>query len=84
MTTETIDHAVTASPIDLDLDTRIGTTGPDAAALLSSADDGCDTVKGGDCCPRRRSSRQAAYRGPTHIREEHRHECRHGSQRAPS
>jgi FxLD family lantipeptide len=31
------------------LDVRIVETGPAAAALLGSTDDGCDTVRGGDC-----------------------------------
>jgi FxLD family lantipeptide len=35
--------------VDLDLDVRIVTAGPVAAALLSSTDDGCDTRKNGDC-----------------------------------
>ncbi|WP_435131436.1 FxLD family lanthipeptide [Actinacidiphila sp. bgisy144] len=35
--------------VDLDLDVRIVTAGPVAAALLSSTDDGCDTQKNGDC-----------------------------------
>ena len=42
------------SPVDLDpdgfhLDVRIVETGPAAAALLGSTDDGCDTVRGSDC-----------------------------------
>jgi FxLD family lantipeptide len=32
-----------------DLDVRIVETGPVAAALLGSTDDGCDTVRGSDC-----------------------------------
>ncbi|MEV7782130.1 FxLD family lanthipeptide [Kitasatospora sp. NPDC088351] len=35
--------------VDLDLDVTIVTAGPVAAALLSSTDDGCDTVRGSDC-----------------------------------
>ncbi|WP_329064639.1 FxLD family lanthipeptide [Streptomyces sp. NBC_01429] len=35
--------------VDLDLNVRIVTAGPVAAALLSSTDDGCDTQKNGDC-----------------------------------
>ncbi|MEE4541351.1 FxLD family lanthipeptide [Streptomyces sp. V4-01] len=38
-----------ADAVDLDLDVRIVTAGPVAAALLSSTDDGCDTKKDGDC-----------------------------------
>lgn len=38
-----------ADTVDLDLDVRIVTAGPVAAALLSSTDDGCDTKKDGDC-----------------------------------
>jgi FxLD family lantipeptide len=34
---------------ELDLDVRIVISGPVAAALLSSTDDGCDTVRGSDC-----------------------------------
>jgi FxLD family lantipeptide len=34
---------------DLDLDVTIVVTGPPAAALLGSTDDGCDTRKDGDC-----------------------------------
>lgn len=33
----------------LDLDVRIVVDGPVSAALLSSTDDGCDTVRGSDC-----------------------------------
>lgn len=43
---------ITRRPIetgDLDLDIRIVTRGPVSAALLSSTDDGCDTVRGSDC-----------------------------------
>lgn len=32
-----------------ELDVQIVTEGPATAALLSSTDDGCDTVKGSDC-----------------------------------
>jgi FxLD family lantipeptide len=35
--------------VDLDLNVKIVTAGPVAAALLSSTDDGCDTKKDGDC-----------------------------------
>ena len=35
--------------VALDLDVRIVTGGPVVAALLSSTDDGCDTVRGSDC-----------------------------------
>ncbi|WP_129838030.1 FxLD family lantipeptide [Streptomyces sp. RFCAC02] len=35
--------------VDLDLSISIVTAGPVAAALLSSTDDGCDTLKNGDC-----------------------------------
>lgn len=45
----TKDRAKTAESVDLDLDVRIVTAGPVAAALLSSTDDGCDTQKNGDC-----------------------------------
>ncbi|MCZ4099885.1 FxLD family lanthipeptide [Streptomyces sp. H10-C2] len=38
-----------ADAVDLDLDVRIVTAGPVAAALLSSTDDGCDTKTDGDC-----------------------------------
>ncbi|HEX8346958.1 MAG TPA: FxLD family lanthipeptide [Actinoplanes sp.] len=40
-----------AAPVtdDLELDVRVVTAGPVTAALLSSTDDGCDTVKGSDC-----------------------------------
>lgn len=49
-----MDIVTSASPkvvegVDLDLDVRIVTAGPVAAALLSSTDDGCDTQKNGDC-----------------------------------
>ncbi|MGW3661006.1 hypothetical protein ACWD6R_37605 [Streptomyces sp. NPDC005151] len=37
------------APVDLDLSVTVVTAGPVAAALLSSTDDGCDTLKGGDC-----------------------------------
>jgi FxLD family lantipeptide len=49
MTTETLEQPVAASTVDLDLDVRIVTTGPVAAALLSSTDNGCNTVPGSDC-----------------------------------
>ncbi|MGY0231401.1 FxLD family lanthipeptide [Longispora urticae] len=32
-----------------ELNVEIVVAGPPAAALLSSTDDGCDTVQGGDC-----------------------------------
>ncbi|MGW7354796.1 FxLD family lanthipeptide [Streptomyces sp. NPDC054784] len=35
--------------VDLELNVSIVTVGPVAVALLSSTDDGCDTVRGGDC-----------------------------------
>lgn len=38
-----------ADSVDLDLDVKIVTAGPVAAALLSSTDDGCDTDRNGDC-----------------------------------
>lgn len=41
--------AATPDAVDLDLDVSIVTSGPVAAALLSSTDDGCDTVRGSDC-----------------------------------
>lgn len=41
--------APAADSIDLELDVSIVTAGPVAAALLSSTDDGCDTVRGSDC-----------------------------------
>jgi FxLD family lantipeptide len=34
---------------DFRLDVRIVEVGPVGAALLSSTDDGCDTVRGSDC-----------------------------------
>lgn len=49
MTTETLERPVAASTLDLDLDVRIVTTGPVTAALLSSTDNGCNTVAGSDC-----------------------------------
>jgi FxLD family lantipeptide len=49
MTTETLERPAAADTVDLDLDVRIVTAGPVAAALLSSTDDGCDTVRGSDC-----------------------------------
>lgn len=44
-------HDLTEMPveIDLDLDVRIATAGPVASVLMSNTDDGCDTVKTGDC-----------------------------------
>lgn len=49
MTTETLERPVAASTVDLDLDVRIVTVGPVAAALLGSTDNGCNTVRGSDC-----------------------------------
>lgn len=49
MTTETLEQPVSASAVDLDLDVRIVTAGPVAAALLNSTDNGCNTVRGSDC-----------------------------------
>jgi len=51
MATETLERPVAArtADFDLDLDVQIVTAGPVAAALLSSTDDGCDTVRGSDC-----------------------------------
>lgn len=48
MPTDTIDRLADRTD-DSDLDVRIVTSGPVAAALLSSTDDGCDTVRGSDC-----------------------------------
>lgn len=47
--TVTRQDEATADSIDLELNVTIVTAGPVAAALLSSTDDGCDTVRGGDC-----------------------------------
>ncbi|MFJ5927711.1 FxLD family lanthipeptide [Kitasatospora sp. NPDC092948] len=41
--------ALPSEAVELELDVSIVTAGPVAAALLSSTDDGCDTVKGSDC-----------------------------------
>lgn len=49
MTPETLEQSVAASTVDLDLDVRIVTAGPVAAALLGSTDNGCNTVRGSDC-----------------------------------
>lgn len=49
MSTEALEWPVTARTADFDLDIRIVTDGPVASALLSSTDDGCDTVRGSDC-----------------------------------
>ncbi|MGH3886711.1 MAG: FxLD family lanthipeptide [Pseudonocardiaceae bacterium] len=49
MTTENLERPVAACSADFDLDVRIVTAGPVAEALLSSTDDGCNTVKGSDC-----------------------------------
>ena len=46
---EHADSAETHMHKALDLDVRIVSSGPVAAALLSSTDDGCDTVRGSDC-----------------------------------
>ncbi|PRX97898.1 FxLD family lanthipeptide [Allonocardiopsis opalescens] len=45
----TIEQTQAADTVDLDLNVSIVTAGPVAAALLSSTDDGCDTVRGSDC-----------------------------------
>jgi len=47
--TATNERTQSVESVDLDLDVRIVTAGPVAAALLSSTDDGCDTQKNGDC-----------------------------------
>lgn len=49
MATNTAEQPGTVDWDDLELDVRIVTGGPAAAALLSTTDDGCDTVRGGDC-----------------------------------
>jgi FxLD family lantipeptide len=51
MSAPTLERPVAAhtTDVDLDLDVRIVTAGPVAAALLSSTDDGCDTVRGSNC-----------------------------------
>ncbi len=49
MTTETLERPVAGNTVDLDLDVRIVTVGPVAEALLSSTDNGCNTVPGSDC-----------------------------------
>lgn len=49
MTIETLERPVAVSTVDLDVDVRIVTVGPVASALLSSTDNGCDTVRGIDC-----------------------------------
>ncbi|MCM3886831.1 FxLD family lanthipeptide [Frankia sp. R82] len=38
-----------STPDEFRLDVRIVERGPAAAALLGDTDDGCDTVRGGDC-----------------------------------
>ncbi|MEV0446018.1 FxLD family lanthipeptide [Streptomyces spectabilis] len=48
-TTEARAAVPAATEVDLDLNVSIVTVGPVAAALLSSTDDGCDTVRGSDC-----------------------------------
>lgn len=35
--------------VDLDLDVQIAATGSVASVLMANTDDGCDTVKTGDC-----------------------------------
>ncbi|MGH3831744.1 MAG: FxLD family lanthipeptide [Pseudonocardiaceae bacterium] len=49
MTAEPLERPVTAGTVDLELDVKIVTAGPVAAALLSSTDNGCNTVRGSDC-----------------------------------
>ncbi|HVQ99756.1 MAG TPA: hypothetical protein VMS16_13285 [Mycobacterium sp.] len=49
MTTETLERPVAASTVDLDLDVKIVTAGPVAVTILSSTDNGCNTVRGSDC-----------------------------------
>lgn len=49
MNTSTKETRPESGSVDLDLNVRIVTAGPVAAALLSSTDDGCDTVKNSDC-----------------------------------
>ncbi|MEO7193468.1 MAG: FxLD family lanthipeptide [Pseudonocardiaceae bacterium] len=49
MTAEPLERPVAASTVDLDLDVKIVTAGPVVAALLSSTDNGCNTVRGSDC-----------------------------------
>ncbi|MET9294998.1 FxLD family lanthipeptide [Streptomyces sp. NPDC003077] len=49
MNTSTRESRPQADAVDLDLNVRIVTAGPVAAALLSSTDDGCDTDMNGDC-----------------------------------
>ena len=49
MNTSTREVRPESESVDLDLNVRIVTAGPVAAALLSSTDDGCDTLKNGDC-----------------------------------
>lgn len=45
-----IPQVITGGGVEaLELDVRIVTSGPVEAALLSSTDDGCDTVRGSDC-----------------------------------
>ncbi len=46
---DTMDDIQVAEGVDFDLDVRIVDTGPVAAALLGSTDNGCDTQKSGDC-----------------------------------
>ncbi|MET7403469.1 FxLD family lanthipeptide [Dactylosporangium sp. NPDC005572] len=42
-------RSVDADSVGFELDVRIVESGPVAAALLGSTDDGCDTVRGSDC-----------------------------------
>ena len=35
--------------LDLDLDVQVAATGSVASVLMANTDDGCDTVKTGDC-----------------------------------
>ena len=44
-----MDHLIAVDGDPFELDVEIVTEGPVAAALLSSTDDGCDTVQGSDC-----------------------------------
>ncbi len=44
-----MDHLPAVPEEPFELDVEIVEEGPAAAALLSSTDDGCDTVRGSDC-----------------------------------
>jgi FxLD family lantipeptide len=44
-----VNTSITAARDGFDLDVRIVTTGTPAAMLLGDTDDGCDTLKDGDC-----------------------------------